>query len=98
MMFKNPVVRLSIVLVLLTVNLLFLANMIGFVPDASKSELELRKSLSESLALQFSAAAEKGEFQTIQNTLRAVVERNHDIRSAAIRTYDGKLLALAGEH
>ncbi len=98
MMFKTPAIRLSIVLVLLTANLLFLANMIGFVPDESKSALELRKSLSESLALQFSAAAEKGEFQTIQNTLRAVVERNRDIRSAAIRTHDGELLALAGEH
>ncbi len=97
-MFKTPAMRLSIALVLLTVNLLFLANLIGFVPDESESALELRKGLSESLALQFSAAAEKGELQTIQNTLRAVVERNDTIRSAAIRTHDGKLLALAGEH
>ena len=85
-MFKTPAMRLSIALVLLTVNLLFLANLIGFVPDESESALELRKSLSESLALQFSAAAEKGELQTIQSTLRAVVERNDNIRSAAIRT------------
>jgi diguanylate cyclase (GGDEF)-like protein/PAS domain S-box-containing protein len=97
-MFKTPAMRLSIALVLLTVNLLFLANMIGFVPDESEAALELRKNLSESLALQFSAAAEKGELQTIQNTLRAVVERNDNIRSAAIRTNDGKLVALAGEH
>jgi diguanylate cyclase (GGDEF)-like protein/PAS domain S-box-containing protein len=98
MIFKTPTMRLSIVLVLVTVNLLFLADLIGFVPDTVKSNLGLRKSLSESLALQFSAAAEKGEFQTIQNTLRAVVERNKDIRSAAIRTNDGKLLAKAGNH
>ena len=97
-MFKTPAMRLSIALVLLTLNLLFLANLIGFVPDDSDSALELRKILSESLALQFTAAAEKNEFQTIQNTLRAVVERNEDIRSAAIRTKSGKLIALAGEH
>ncbi len=97
-MFKTPAIRLSIALVLLTVNLLFLANMIGFVPDESKTALELRKFLSESLALQFTAAAEKKEFQTIQSTLRAIVERNEDIRSAAIRTSNGKLLAMAGEH
>ena len=97
-MFKTPAMRLSIALVLLTVNLLFLANLIGLVPDESESALELRKNLSESLALQFSAASEKGELQTIQNTLRAVVERNDMIRSAAIRTHDGKLVALAGEH
>jgi len=97
-MFKTPAMKLSIALVLLTVNLLFLANLIGFVPDESESAIELRKGLSESLALQFSTAAEKGELQTIQSTLRAVVERNDTIRSAAIRTHDGKLLALAGEH
>ncbi len=98
MMFKSPAMRLSFALVLLTVNLLFLANLIGFVPDKTEFTLELRKSLSESLALQFSVAAEKGELQTIQSTLRAVVERNDNIRSAAIRTYDGKLLVVAGEH
>ncbi len=85
-------------LVILTINLLFLANLLGFIPDATKSSLELRKSLSESLALQFSVSAAKGEFQTIQSTLRAVVERNDNIRSAAIRTNDGKLVALVGEH
>ncbi|MBI9087022.1 MAG: EAL domain-containing protein [Desulfobacterales bacterium] len=90
--------RLSIALALLTVNLLFLADLIGFIPNASESALKLRQGLSESLALQFSATAEKGEFQIIQNTLRAVVDRNEDIRSAAIRTEDGQLIALAGEH
>ena len=90
--------RLSISLVLMTVNILFLAELIGFIPDESQSVLELRKSLSESLALQFSAAADKGDLHVIQNTLRAVVERNEDIRSAAIRTIDGQIIALAGEH
>ena len=98
MMLITPAMRLCIALVLLTVNLLFVANFIGLIPDVSKSKLELRKVLSESLALQFCAAAEKGSVQIIQNTLRAVVERNEDIRSAAIRTHEGKLIALAGEH
>ncbi len=98
MILKSPTMRLSLALVLLLLNLLFLANLLGFLPDKAKGTLELRKGLSESLALQFSTAADQGELQLIQNTLRAVVERNKDIRSAAIRTVDGKLLALAGEH
>ena len=98
MIFKTPAMRLSIVLVVVAVNLLFLANLIGLVPDTSKSRLELRKSLTESLALQFAALADKGDFETIQSTLRVVVERNHDILSAAIRSNDGQLIALAGEH
>ena len=97
-MLKSPVIRLTFVLILLSLNLLLLAHFIGFFPDADKSALEVRKSLCESLALQFSAAAESGELQTIQQTLRAVVERNDEIRSAAIRTTDGRLIALAGEH
>lgn len=98
MMFKSPALRLSIPLTLLTINLLFLANIIGFFPNEVESTLELRKGLSESLALQFSVAAEKGELQTIQSTLRLVVERNDAIHSAAIRGKEGKLFALAGEH
>jgi diguanylate cyclase (GGDEF)-like protein len=98
MTFNTPSIRLTIALVVLTVNLLFLANMLGFIPDTSESTLEVRKILSESLALQFSSVAEKGQFQIIQNTLREVVERNNDLRSAAIRTEEGQLIALAGQH
>ncbi|BBO70921.1 hypothetical protein DSCA_48510 [Desulfosarcina alkanivorans] len=98
MIFKSPAIRLSFALAILTVNLLFLADLIGLVPDGTDSALELRKGLSESLAFQFAAAARKNDFQTIRNTLRGVVERNDDIRSAAIRTEDGELIALAGEH
>lgn len=98
MILKKPSIRLSLALALFTVNLLLLADLLGFYPDTSESVLEMRKSLSESMALQFTAVAEKGELQIIQNTLRAVVERNKDIRSAAIRTEDGHLVALAGDH
>ena len=98
MIFKSPAMKLSLGLVLLTMNLLFLANLMGIMPVNSKAPLELRKRLSESLALQFSAAANRGEYQSIQDTLRAVVERNADMRSAAIRTKDGQMIALVGEH
>ncbi len=98
MMFRSPAIRLTFALLLLSLNLLLLAHWLGLVPNADKSSLDMRKSLCESLALQFSAAGEAGEFQAIQNALRAVVERNDEIRSAAIRTTDGKLLALTGEH
>jgi hypothetical protein len=38
MIFNAPAMRLSIAMVLLMVNLLFLANLIGLVPDESESE------------------------------------------------------------
>jgi diguanylate cyclase (GGDEF)-like protein/PAS domain S-box-containing protein len=98
MMLKSPVFRLTCVLILLSLNLLLLAHLLGFFPDADKSALETRKSLCESLALQFSTAADAGEYQTIQQTLRVLVDRNDEILSAAIRTTGGKLIAVAGEH
>ena len=98
MIFKSPSMRLSVSLALLIVNWLFIAQVLGFIPDKTKSAMELRKSLAEALALQFSAAFEKGEFQILQTTLRAVVDRTKEIRSAAIRVQGGKLIALAGEH
>jgi diguanylate cyclase (GGDEF)-like protein len=98
MMFKSPAFRLTLVLILLSLNLLLFANMIGLVPDDDQSALEMRKSLCESLALQFSSFAQKGEFQTIQLILRTVVERNRQVRSAAMRTVNGKLIAVAGAH
>lgn len=98
MIFRSLAIRISFALVLLTANLLVVANGIGLIPDVSQSALELRKGFAESLAVQFSIAAEKGEVQTIQRTLRAVVERNEELRSAAVRSYDGNLIALAGEH
>ncbi len=98
MTFNKPAIRISFSLVLLTVNILFLANLIGFIPDESEMALKFRKGQSESLALQFAAVVEKGELYIIRNTLRAVVERNEDIQSAAIRTESGDLIAVAGEH
>ncbi|MCP4748651.1 MAG: diguanylate cyclase [Desulfobacteraceae bacterium] len=99
-MFRLPAVRLSIVLTILTVNLLFMADMIGLVPNQSETILNARKSLSESLAIQFSSAAERGDLYSIQSILRFVSERHESIRSAAVRTNtgDGKLIAYAGEH
>ncbi len=79
MIFKSPTVRISFALALVTINLLLIAKLIGFIPDENKAVMEMRKNISESLALQFSIVAEKREYQVIQRTLTAVVERNDDI-------------------
>ena len=97
-MFKTPTMRLTIALVLFAVNIIILADVMGFIPDVTETELKLRKNLSESLALQFSAEAGKGDYLTIKKTLTSVVERNENILSAAIRTNDEKIVAVAGKH
>lgn len=94
----TPAVRISLGLVSLTVSLLLLGKMIGFAPDRSRAVLESRKNLSESLAIQFSAAAQRGDISLIRETLRSMVERDNDIQSAAVRDARGTLLAEAGNH
>lgn len=94
----SPTVRISFGLVLLTVSLLLISKMIGLAPDNSQATLEARKNLSESLALQFSAAAQRGDISLIKETLLSVAERNKDIRSAALRNVGGDLIAQAGDH
>ena len=94
----SPALRISLGLVSLTISLLLLAKVIGFAPDRSGAVLESRKDLSESLAVQFSAAAQRGDVPLIRETLRSMVERDNDIKSAAMRKPGGGVLAEAGDH
>ncbi|HHD64471.1 MAG TPA: diguanylate cyclase [Desulfobulbaceae bacterium] len=94
----SPAVRISIGLVALTLSLLLLGQLIGLAPDRTRAILDSRKILSEALAVQFSVAAQRGDLPLIKETLRSIVERDNDIKSAAIRNAEGDLLAEAGNH
>ncbi len=94
----SPAVRISLGLVSLTISLLLLGKVMGFAPDRTSVILESRKNLSEALAVQFSVAAQREDFPMIKKTLQAMVERDNDIKSAAIRDARGSLLVEAGNH
>ena len=94
----TPAARISFSLVMITVSLLLMANMMGFAPDRAKIIMESRRNLCESLALQFSFAADRGDIASIKNTMRILVERDDSILSTALRTKDGQLLASSGDH
>lgn len=94
----TPAIRISLGLVSLTISLLLLGKVIGFAPDRTRAVLESRKNLSETLAVQFSAAAQRGDIPLIRKTLQSIVDRDNDIKSAAMRKTQGGLLAEAGNH
>ena len=94
----TPATRISLGLVSLTISLLLLGKVIGFAPDRTGAVLDSRKNISEALAIQFSAAAQRGDIPLIRETLQSMVERDNDIRSAAMRKAQGGLLAEAGNH
>ncbi|MBT8359897.1 MAG: PAS domain S-box protein, partial [Deltaproteobacteria bacterium] len=94
----TPATRISFGLVALTISLLLLGKMLGIAPDRTSTIVESRKTLSEALAIQFSAAAQRGDFPLIRETLESMVERDSEITSAAVRDLHGELLAEAGNH
>ncbi len=101
MIHKNPIVRVSFGLVLLTVSLLLIAEVVGFAPDQKTAIVNSRKKMCELLAFQVSSlsASEKVDMGPIRNTLTALVERNEDVQSVALRrTSNGRLLASSGDH
>lgn len=94
----STIARLSIGLVLLTISILFGADMIGLIPDRSKATLFERQRLCESLAVYCSVAAQNNDTSSIMTAAKILVERNEDILSAAIRRGDGTLEVAAGDH
>ncbi|MET0070596.1 MAG: diguanylate cyclase [Candidatus Thiodiazotropha sp.] len=93
----SPTIKITFGLVLLTLSILLLGRLVGFVPDEEKTALQARKQFCESLAVQVSSAATKNDLQILRTTLESVVERNDDILSAALNNNRGVSL-VAGEH
>jgi diguanylate cyclase (GGDEF)-like protein/PAS domain S-box-containing protein len=92
-----PAMRISFALVLLTVSLLFIADLAGFTPDERQAELRARKIISESLAVEFSILGVSAEAQ-FYRFLEIIVNRDDTILTAGIRTNDGNLVFQVGNH
>lgn len=93
-----PAIRLSFGVVLLTACILFLAEVIGITPNENKFKLDVRKAVSESLAIQFSIFAPGQKPQDIQKMISQVVKRTPDVLSAGIRLNNGQLIFQIGDH
>jgi diguanylate cyclase (GGDEF)-like protein/PAS domain S-box-containing protein len=82
----------------LTLSVVLFADLLGLVENRVGAALDARKKFAESLAVQVSILAQKGDTATIQSTLTAMVARNEDVRSAALRVVDENIVAQAGDH
>jgi diguanylate cyclase (GGDEF)-like protein/PAS domain S-box-containing protein len=80
------------------ISILLLGEMIGIIPNSDRTVIEGRKTLAESLAVQYSVAAQKHDIDSIKTSMRILVERNAEVLSAALRSADGRLLAVSGNH
>ena len=90
--------RISFALVLLTSCILLGAEMFGFTPDEDKLELDARKQISESLAIQFALFDPKRDIKKLERLLTLVAKRNPDILSTGIRRESGPLVYKSPNH
>jgi diguanylate cyclase (GGDEF)-like protein/PAS domain S-box-containing protein len=95
----GPVARISLGLVSLAACLLLTADLIfGLMPDQTSVARQIRKRASESLAIQLTALAQSENFETMRRTLHAVISRDPDVQSIAVRRADGVVMAETGSH
>jgi len=88
--------RISAGLACITLSIVFAANALGFVPDRAGAVIDGRKKLAETLAIQFSLAAQQGDVSTIIVTTKEIQRRNADLEWAQVRKTDGSVVIEAG--
>lgn len=95
----SPVARIALGLMGLLISLLMAVDLVfGLLPDRSEIARQVRQQLSESLAVQATAQLQAGDMSALQHTLLEVLERNHDLRSVAVRQGTGAVLVQVGDH
>ncbi|MCA9023407.1 MAG: hypothetical protein KDA74_24830, partial [Planctomycetaceae bacterium] len=90
--------RIALGISSLSVSIVLLAATVGLVPDRRTAVVDGRANLCETLAVKCSLLAGHDDLKGIEQGLTAIVQRNQELVSAAIRSADGTLLASAGPH
>lgn len=90
---RSPVSRISFGLVMLTVSLLLVSDLLGLIPSASRAELQVRKSIAESLAIQISLSSARENYSKIDALFESVQSRNERIVSIAVVSKDGEMMS-----
>jgi diguanylate cyclase (GGDEF)-like protein len=94
----STVARISFGLAALTLSILFLSHLLELLPDNYRIKHEARSALVETIAMASTLAVKKNDVVTIKLILTALVERNPDVLSAAVRKNGGEMLVEVGEH
>ncbi len=95
----NPLIRITLGLVGMTLIFVLVGDyVLQLTRDQSGVDFRQREKISKTLALQFSPLAEINDTKTIGKTMEALVERNRDVLSTALRGSDGELITVAGDH
>lgn len=95
----TPVVWISLGLVSLTISVMLAGDsLVDLAPDRDRQVFEYRRDLAESLAVQYSALAERNQIETIKLAMETLAKRNQDILSLALVQNGGGVVAQVGDH
>ena len=89
--------RLGLALVMLSLSVLFAADVLGLRPDPDEAVRESRKSVAESLAIQLSALASVGGVGDVEYAVSAFTLRTPDVRAAELAREGGAVIARHGD-
>ena len=90
--------RITLSLVSMALTTLLGAHLLGLVPNERDAIMRGRSHLCESIAIQFSVLAHRGDHEAMETSLKAIVDRNPEIRSIGLRTADGYLVVASDTH
>jgi diguanylate cyclase (GGDEF)-like protein/PAS domain S-box-containing protein len=93
-----PAMRVSLGLIMAVVSIILLSDLLGIIPDRTTAVIDGRKTIAETLAIQYSLAARNNDYDSIEASMTMLVERNEEVLSAALRKADGRLMAVVGDH
>jgi PAS domain S-box-containing protein len=95
----TPLTWVSIGLVSLTVSVILAGDsLVDLVPNRDRQLLEFRRHLAESLAVQYSALAERDQIEIVKFAMETLAKRNPDILSLALLQENGTVVVRVGEH
>ena len=95
----TPLVWISFGLVSLTISVMLAGySFVDLVPDRDRLLFEYRRDLAETLAVQYSALAERDQIDIIQFSMKTIATRNHTIASLALNKKAGVVVAQVGDH
>jgi PAS domain-containing protein len=95
----TPLVWISFGLVGLTISIMMAGDVfVDLVPNRDRQVFEYRRDLAESLAIQYSALAERDQIETVKFAMETLVKRIPDILSLALLHENGIVVAQIGDH
>ena len=95
----SPSLVISLCLVGITIGALVIgATLVDLDSDKRTHVFAARKTLSESLAIEYAIFAASSQQSVLEESMRALVAHDSDIQSLAIQVIGGKRLVVVGDH